>query len=212
MKDLIHQLISSYGYVGLAFIIGLESMGVPLPGETALIFAAIYAGATHQLDVVGVIAAAVIGAVVGDNIGYLLGRRYGMPLLLRHGPRIGIDAPRIKLGRYMFAHYGAPVVFFGRFVALLRTLAALLAGVNQMHWAPFVIANLAGAVAWASVFGGGAYALGKQMHRIAGPIGIAAGLIAILGLVAFGIFIKRHERAITARAEAEFPGPLAPKL
>ena len=96
MKDLIHQLVASYGYAGLAFIIGLESMGVPLPGETALIFAAIYAGATHQLDVVGVIAAAVTGAVVGDNIGYLLGRRYGMPLLLQHGPRFGMNAQRIN--------------------------------------------------------------------------------------------------------------------
>jgi membrane protein DedA with SNARE-associated domain len=211
MKDLIHNLVSSYGYAGLAFIIGLESMGVPLPGETALIFAAIYAGATHNLEIGGVIAAAVLGAVVGDNIGYLVGRRYGLPVLVRHGPRFGLDAPRIKLGRYMFAHYGAPVVFFGRFVALLRTLAALLAGVNQMHWAPFVMANMAGAVAWASVFGGGAYALGKQIHKVAGPIGVIAGVIAIGGLVAFAIVIKRHERSLTARAEAEFPGPLMPK-
>lgn len=211
MKDMIHQLVASYGYVGLAFIVGLESMGVPLPGETALIFAAIYAGATHQLDVGGVIAAAVLGAVIGDNIGYLVGRRYGMPILVRHGPRIGLDAPRIKLGRYMFAHYGAPVVFLGRFVALLRTLAALLAGVNQMHWAPFVAANFAGAVAWASLFGGGAYALGKQIHKVAGPIGLVAGLIALAGLVALGLFIRRHERALAARAEAEFPGPLMPK-
>ncbi|MDB5642808.1 MAG: associated Golgi protein [Hyphomicrobiales bacterium] len=211
MKDLIQYFVSNYGYAGVALIVGLESMGVPLPGETALIFAAIYAGATHQLDVFGVIAAAVLGAVVGDNIGYLVGRRYGMPLLLRHGPRIGIDAPRIKLGRYMFAHYGAPVVFFGRFVALLRTLAALLAGVNQMHWAPFVVANLAGAVVWASVFGGGAYALGRQIHKVAGPIGIVAGVVAIGALVAFGVFVKRHERRFLARAEAEFPGPVAEK-
>jgi membrane protein DedA with SNARE-associated domain len=186
-------------------------MGVPLPGETALIFAAIYAGATHQLDVGGVIVAAVIGAVVGDNIGYLLGRRFGMPLLLEHGPRFGINAPRIKLGRYMFAHYGAPVVFFGRFIALLRTLAAVLAGVNQMHWAPFVAANFAGAVAWASLFGGGAYALGKEIHKVAGPIGIIAGLVAIGALVAFGYFVKRHERELEARAEAEFPGPVSHK-
>lgn len=208
MKDLIHQLVSSYGYAGVAFVIGLESMGVPLPGETALIFAAIYAGATHQLDIFGVMAAAVLGAVVGDNLGYLIGRRFGMPLLLRHGPRFGIDEPRIKLGRYLFAHYGVVVVFFGRFVALLRTLAAVLAGVNQMHWAPFVAANLAGAVAWASVFGGGAYLLGRQIHLIAGPIGIAVGVAAVVALVAFGYFVKRHERAMIARAEAEFPGPL----
>jgi len=211
MKDLIQHLVSSYGYFGLAFIIGLESMGVPLPGETALIFAAIYAGATHSLDVAGVIAAAVAGAVIGDNIGYLLGRRFGMPILVRHGASIGLDAPRIKLGRFMFAHYGAPVVFFGRFVALLRTLAAVLAGVNQMHWAPFVLANMAGAIAWASLFGGGAYALGREIHRVAGPIGMIAGVVALGALVAFGVFIKRHERALTARAEAEFPGPLVPK-
>jgi membrane protein DedA with SNARE-associated domain len=210
MKELIHHLVADYGYAGIALVIGLESMGVPLPGETALIFAAVYAGSTHQLDIFGVIVAAVSGAVVGDNIGYLLGRLYGMPLLLRHGPRLGVNASRIKLGRYMFAHYGVPVVFFGRFVALLRTLAALLAGVNRMHWVPFVLANGAGAVVWASVFGGGAYALGQQIHKIAGLLGGVAGLGALGALVAFGLFVKHHERAFLARAEAEYPGPLTP--
>ena len=210
MKDLIRHFVTNYGCAGIALVIGLESMGLPLPGETALIFAAIYAGSTHQLDIFGVIAAAVLGAVVGDNVGYLLGRLYGLPLLLRHGARLGVDASRIKLGRYMFAHYGVPVVFFGRFVALLRTLAAPLAGVNRMRWVPFVIANCAGALVWASVFGGGAYALGREIHTIAGPIGIIIGLGTLGALVALSLFVKRHERAFLARAEAECPGPLTP--
>src|SRR5262249_54377947 len=118
-------------------IVGLESMGLPLPGETILVLAAIYAATEPSFNVGVVIAVAALGAIVGDNAGYWLGLRYGYALLLRYGERIGMFEARIKLRQYLFLKYGTKVVFLGRFVALLRMLAAFLAGVNRMPWRAF---------------------------------------------------------------------------
>jgi len=208
MLAAVQHLIASYGYFGVALVIGLESMGIPLPGETALISAALYAGTTHNMNIAGVIGAAVTGAVIGDNFGYLVGRYFGLPVLLRFGPKVGVTEPKLKLGRYLFAHYGLSVVFFGRFVAVLRTLAAFLAGINQMHWLPFFLANLSGAIVWAGSFGTAAYLLGRQIHRIAGPFGIATLIVAAIAVIAGVILIRRHEKNLEAKAEAEFPGPI----
>jgi membrane protein DedA with SNARE-associated domain len=100
-----------------------------------------------------VIAVAAFGAIIGDNIGYWLGSRYGYALLLRYGERIGMFESRIKLGQYLFLRHGAKVVFLGRFVALLRILAAFLAGLNRMPWRTFLMANATGGVIWAAVSG-----------------------------------------------------------
>jgi membrane protein DedA with SNARE-associated domain len=210
MIDTVH-LISSYGYFGVALLIGLESMGIPLPGETALISAALYAGTTHNINIFGVIAAAVAGAVIGDNLGYLVGRHFGLPILLRYGPHVGITQPKLKLGRYLFAHYGLAAVFFGRFVAVLRALAALLAGINQMAWLPFFCANLSGAIVWAGSFGTAAYLLGHEIHKIAGPVGIVTLIVAAIAVLYGTALIRRNEQRLEAKAEAEFPGPVTAK-
>lgn len=204
----VHHLITAYGYLGVALVVGLESMGIPLPGETTLIAAVLYASTTHNMNIFGIIAAAVAGAVIGDNLGYLIGRRFGMPLLVHYGPRIGIGESKIKLGRYLFAHYGLSVVFFGRFIAVLRALAAVLAGINQMAWLPFFAANLSGAIFWAGGFGGAAAVLGHEVHKVSGPVGIVALGLAAVALVACGVLLRRNEQWLEAKAEAEFPGPL----
>jgi len=123
MADLGH-LISHYGYPAIAAVVGLESMGIPLPGETMLVLSAIYAGTHSDLHIAGVIAAAALGAIVGDNVGYWVGREFGYPLLVRYGRYVGLTEARIKLGQYMFLRHGGKVVFFGRFFAGLRVLAA----------------------------------------------------------------------------------------
>ncbi len=130
----LQQLVSTHGYWVVALIVGLESMGLPLPGETVLVLAAIYAATEPSFNIWVVIAVAAFGAIVGDNAGYWLGLRYGYALLLRYGERIGMFEARIKLGQYLFLKHGTKVVFLGRFVALLRILAAFLAGVNRMPW------------------------------------------------------------------------------
>src|SRR4051794_7544554 len=109
----LQQLIAHYGYVTVALVVAIESVGVPLPGETALVTAALYAGATHNLNIALVIAAATLGAAVGGAAGFAIGRRLGFPFLVRHGGRIGLDQGRIKLGQYLFRRHGGKVVFLG---------------------------------------------------------------------------------------------------
>ena len=200
--------IAAYGYWAVLVLVGLESMGLPLPGETALIAAAVYAGTRRELNIAGVIAVASIGAVIGDNIGYEIGRRLGFPLLVRYGPRIGLDERRLKLGQYLFRRYGGLIVFFGRFVALLRTFAALLAGANRMPWPRFLFFNAAGAVTWASVFGIGGYTLGASVHEISGPLGIGLLIFGVIAALAAAVFLRRHEQALMAEAERAIPGSI----
>ena len=139
----LQSLISTYGYLAVGVIVGLESMGLPLPGETVLVVASLYASRQHGLSIEGIIAAAAVGGIVGDNVAYLVGREFGYRLLLRYGRFIGLSDARIKLGQYLFKRHGGKVVFFGRFIAILRILAAFLAGVNRMDWRPFLLANAA---------------------------------------------------------------------
>src|SRR5215216_6393896 len=179
----IPALIATYGYGLILIMVMLESLGLPLPGETTLITASIYAGATHDLTLIGIIVAAVTGAVIGDNIGFWIGEKVGSRLLIRFGPCLGLTPAKIKLGQYLFIRHGGKVVFFGRFVAVLRALAAFLAGANKMPWARFFAFNVAGGTVWATLYPCAAYALGTRIHALAGPVGFAALLLAAAFLV-----------------------------
>ncbi|MBL8587361.1 MAG: DedA family protein [Methylobacteriaceae bacterium] len=202
--ETIHQFIAAYGLIAVAGMICLESFGLPLPGEATLIASALYAGANGD-SVVAIVAAAIVGAIVGDNIGYLVGRRVGYPLLLRHGAAIGVTPARLKLGRYVFARWGAMTVFLGRFVAALRILAAFLAGVNRLGWRVFLIANAGGAAVWASAIGFGANALGHAAGRLHGPLAWIGAAFATAAMIAAAVWLKRHEAALTAASERAFP-------
>jgi membrane protein DedA with SNARE-associated domain len=205
----LQQLVSMHGYWIVALIVGLESVGLPLPGETILVLAAIYAASEPSFNIWVLIGVAAFGAIVGDNIGYWLGSRYGYALLLRYGDRIGMFEARIKLGQYLFLRHGAKVVFLGRFIALLRILAAFLAGLNRMPWRVFLIANASGGVIWAAVFGVGGYFFGKvllQLHHALAPIVFA---LALAGFFGCGYLIRRYESRLTILAERALPGPLA---
>ena len=127
----ITQLVGSYGYYAVFTLIALESMGIPLPGETALITAALYSGTTHHLNIAALAATAAAAAVIGDNAGYWIGRTGGLRLAERYGRLVGLDRAKLKVGRYLFARHGVKVVFAGRFIAVLRTFAAFFAGVEQ---------------------------------------------------------------------------------
>jgi len=209
MPDL-GSLISHYGYAAVGVVIGLESMGIPLPGETMLVLAAIYAGTHSDLHISGVIGAAALGAILGDNVGYWLGREFGYLLLLRYGRYVGLVEARIKLGQYLFLRHGGKVVFFGRFIAVLRVLAAFLAGVNRMEWKSFLIANAAGGVVWSLVYGVGAYLFGSALLHAHRPVSIAlviGGLI--IAAVAFR-YVRSHEAELERQADLALPGPLRP--
>ncbi|MBW4025354.1 MAG: DedA family protein [Proteobacteria bacterium] len=200
--------VGHYGYGAVALAVGIESFGIPFPGETVLLAAAVYAGSTHHLNIVLVVAAAAFGAIMGDNLGFWLGRTFGLRLLLRFGGYIRITPRRIKLGQYMFMRYGGAVVFFGRFVAVLRALAAFLAGANQMSWPRFLIYNGAGAIVWASLYGFGIFYFGEHIHRLLGPVGIGLGIVAVLVIGGWIVFLKRHETRLEDEAEKVLPGPI----
>jgi membrane protein DedA with SNARE-associated domain len=201
-------LVSTYGYLAVFLFVGIESLGVPFPGETMLITAAVYAGATHHLAIQGVIPAAIAGAIVGDNLGFAIGWFGGFRLLMRYGRYIHLDEAKLKVGRYIFMRQGGKVVFFGRFVSILRAYAAFLAGTNRMRWSRFLAFNAAGGIVWATFWGTVAYFLGKEVDRLSKPVDIGFGVLGGVVLVAGIIFIRRHEKRLEAVAEIALPGPI----
>jgi membrane protein DedA with SNARE-associated domain len=205
--ELIH-FIAAYGYGVIALLVGFECLGLPLPGETILIAAAIYASTSHDLNIWLVIAFAALGAILGNTLGFWIGREGGYRLLLRFGPRLQMTESRIKLGQYLFLRHGGKIVFFSRFVAVLRVFGAFLAGANRMHWLSFLLFNIAAAIAWATLYGGGAYYLGKKAHLFTRYAGISAGLAAVVLVAAVVIFLRRHEARLQSEAEEALPGPL----
>jgi membrane protein DedA with SNARE-associated domain len=203
----IQHLIQAYGLWALFTVVMLESMGVPVPGETALVTTALYAGSTHRIDILWVVSVAAAAAIIGDNIGYLIGRSIGVRLLVRYGERLRLDQKRLKVGQYLFLRHGGKIVFFGRFVAILRTFAAFLAGVNLMSWPRFLLMNALGGICWAVLFGGGAYLFGEQINRVAGPVRLLLLFAAAVAVAAGFIFFRRYEKDLEERAEAAIPGP-----
>lgn len=208
MLHFVEHLIHAYGLLTVALIVGLECIGVPLPGETALLGAAIYAGTKHDLNIVAVILTAAAAAIVGRIVGYALGRGFGYWLLLRYGSYVRITEARIKLGQYLFLRHGGKIVFIAQFVPVLRTFAGIFAGANMMPWRDFLFANVVGSVIWSVTYGYAAYALGRQFERLEGPVVIFIAVITIVGFVVGGIFVNRHEQQLLAEAERAMPGPL----
>jgi membrane protein DedA with SNARE-associated domain len=179
----------------------LESMGLPFPSEAVLITAAVIAGSHGEPDLASLIVAAACGAMIGDNIAYWAGRKAGLPILQRYGHYIRLTEPRLRLGRYLFLRYGGRIVFFGRFVSVLRTFAALLAGVNQMPIARFVVANAFGGAAWATIVASVAYALGTQVHRITQPVALGGAVLAFLAVLALALWLRQEEVRLQAEAD-----------
>jgi len=202
------HLIETYGLVVVAGVIGLESVGLPFPGETVLILSGIFAGTQHHLNIVAVVLTAAGSAVVGQMIGYVVGREFGYWLLLRYGGYLRITQSRIKLGEYLFLRHGRKIVFVARFIPVLRSLAGILAGANRMPWRQFLVANAVGAIVWAAFFGFAAYLLGHQIERLAGSMVIVLGIATVIVIVIGAVFVRRHEAQLAAEAERALPGPL----
>lgn len=206
--NLVDTLLGRFGYIAVFAFVGIESLGIPVPGETMLVAAALYAGATHQLEIVAVIVVAASGAVIGDNAGYWIGHWGGYRLLTRYGRYIRLHEGRVKLARYLFLRHGGKVVFFGRFISVLRTYAAFLAGTARMPWPVFVVFNLAGGVVWATAWGVGAYLAGDRIQKLSTPVDFALGIAAVLIIVALTLLLRRNEQRLTRAAEQALPGPL----
>jgi membrane protein DedA with SNARE-associated domain len=179
----VFQLPAHLGYLALAALVGLETTGVPLPGEVALVTAGALAH-EGKLQIAVVIPVAAGAAIAGDNIGYLLGRKWGRRLLEHDGPFLRSRRRFLAEGERFFARHGPKAVFLARFVAAARVAAAWLAGADRMPWRNFVVWNALGGICWALAVGLAGYLLGAAGQRIADSVGLA-GLVIVL-LVAGG--------------------------
>ena len=185
------------GYPALFGLVFAESAGVPVPGETALLTAGVLAGVGH-LALPLVVAVAVAAAVLGDTLGYWLGRRGGRAVLLRRGPLKAHRAHALERSERFFARHGSKTVFLGRFVPGVRIFAAVLAGASRMPWPRFAAFNVAGAVTWATTVAGLAALVGPTASAAFGVVAIAAG---VAGALAVAIGVRRQRR----RSDAEQP-------
>lgn len=193
-------------YLVVGFVIGLESLGIPLPGEIALVSAALLAS-RHTLDInpVAVGAAATAGAIIGDTIGYTIGRRFGMSLFERLGRRFPkhFGPGHVALAKQLFARWGVWAVFFGRFVALLRILAGPLAGALHMHYPKFLAANATGALCWAGGTTAVVYYLGLAAEHWLSRFSWVALLIAIGVGIAMTLLLRERTGRLIRELEAE---------
>lgn len=197
----INSTLGTWGYAAVFLFLAIEASGVPFPGETMLLTAAAYAGAGH-LKIGLVIAAAALGAISGDNLGYLIGRTGGRGIILRYGRYIRLDERKLASAQRYYRSHGDKTVFIGRFIAVLRSWSGFLAGLNGMPWRKFVLFDVAGAIVWSTMWGVLAYTLGRNLnllHRVISYIGIAGIALVVAG--ALLLLILRHKRKGRETAE-----------
>lgn len=187
------HLVETFGYPLLFLVVMAESSGVPIPGETGLIAAAVLAS-RGKLQIELVIPIAAVAAIVGDNIGYQIGHKGGRWLLERPGRFHRQRRQALDLGDPFFAKHGPKAVFFGRFFLGLRVWASWLAGATKMHWRVFFFWNALGGICWATGIGLIAYFLGTAAGNAIEAFGIYGLVAALIGLVALLIAYKRHQR------------------
>lgn len=193
-------------YLTVGIIIGLESLGIPLPGEIALVTAALLS-TRENLDIspIGVGAAAITGAIVGDTVGYTIGRRFGMTLFEKLGARFPkhFGTGHVALAKQLFNRWGVWAVFFGRFIALLRILAGPLAGALRMRYPYFLAANASGAICWAGGTTAVIYFAGLAAEKWLSRFSWVALLIAIVLGIGMTMLLKERTRVLIAQLESE---------
>lgn len=204
------DLLNRFGYPLVALFVGIESSGIPFPGETMLVAAAVYAGTGGHISIVWVIVAAAAGAIIGDNLGYTAGRYGGRPLVERYGRYVRLRREHLDYAERFFQRHGNKTVFLGRFVAVLRAWAAFLAGTNRMPWPEFLIYNAAGGIIWAAIYGMLGYTLGHNLallHRILSVLGIGGVVIAVLvATTAWFIWKRKRGRESPGGDESQRDG------
>jgi membrane protein DedA with SNARE-associated domain len=204
MQD-VTEFISVYGIWLVAAFIALESIGIPLPAEAALIAAAFFAARTQGLNIWYLIAAGIFAAVLGEIVGFWIGRRFGRLLLNKYGNRLGFTEGRVRIGQWLFVRYGGRFVFFARFLPFLRNMAAVLAGTNAMAQRSFYFASGTAAAVWIICYGLAAYCFGEAFANLASPATVCLGLAAAMIVLAVPVLILRYEKCLLAKAERGLP-------
>ena len=180
------------GYSVVFALIAVETMGIPVPGETALITAALLAH-DGKMNIVPLIALAAAAAIIGDNVGFAIGRKGGRRLFELPGPFHRHRMEELAVGEPFFARHGPKAVFLGRWVAGLRIASAWLAGMNKMHWPRFLFWNALGGICWATSIGLGVYIAGHAFEQVLGVGGIVAAGVVSGALI--GVFVWKRMRA-----------------
>jgi len=191
VPEWITQLFARYGYAVVFLGVFLENSGLPVPGETALLAGAALAHYGH-LSLMWVIVTAIVAAILGDNLGFLIGRRLGRGVIERHGWRLGLTPRRLAQFNHFFRRHGPKTVFVARFITGLRVFCAVLAGASLLRWRTFLFYNATGAVVWSTTIGLVGYALGESWDRLERLVG-RTGLIAFVVVIA--IFVLAVLRA-----------------
>ncbi|GHO61108.1 DedA family protein [Ktedonobacter robiniae] len=191
----LQSLLDILGYPAVTLLILLESAGIPLPGESMVLLASFYAATSHQLQLPIIILCAAIGAIIGDNIGYYIGRTGGRRFVERFGKYFFLKTSHLEYAERFFARHGAKTVFFGRFITFLRIWAAFLAGMNQMPWRAFMFYNALGGITWATLIGSLGYLSGiffqdhfdqvEHLVKLIGWGGLGAVIVLVLGALLF---------------------------
>ena len=196
MPDFAHhltRLLQAYTYPVLLLLVLLESLGIPLPGEIALVTAAAYAS-RGRISIAVVIALAAVGASVGGVLGYWIGVKGGLPLITRYGGYIGIRKSHVEKAHAFFERNGSKTILFGRFVAVLRTWASVIAGAACMSFGKFVTYNTLGSVVWAIVFGVLGFYFGRDLpllERYISRASLGTFIVAAIAVVIFLIYKRK---------------------
>jgi membrane protein DedA with SNARE-associated domain len=193
------------GYAAVFALVAVETMGIPVPAEAALIAAALLAH-RGQMDIVTLVLVAAAGAIVGDNIGFAIGRRVGRRVFLAPGPLQEHRRRVLGVGEPFFARHGAKAVFLGRWVTLLRIASAWLAGINGMSWPTFVVFNALGGICWAASVGFSVYLLGHFAEKAIAIVGpLALGGVIVLGAL-WLLWMRRQRRGDAVEARSTSSG------
>jgi membrane-associated protein len=194
------SVTQNLGLPVLGLLVGIEALGIPLPGETAVIFAGL-AASQHRLSIVAVIVVAASGAIIGDNIGFVIGRKGGRALLERPG-RFYEERQRVlEIGDPFFARHGPKAVFLGRWITGLRVWTSWLAGASEMRWPTFLMWNALGGTAWATSVALAAYYGGNSVKNVFSAIGLYGGITAGVLLVLAIAYVRwRIKKRRTANA------------
>lgn len=198
--ELLRGYFDQYGYWTVAVALLLENAGLPVPGETVLLFASFLAYSERELSLPWIIVVGIVAATLGDNLGYFVGRRGGRPVLERYKHWFRISDQRVQRGERMFARYGAATIFFARFLFGLRIIAGPLAGVLRMPWRRFLIFNFLGASAWVSAIAVLGYVFGSQWQRLVYLLK-GAELAVLALLLAAVLLLRRWRRRQTGAAD-----------
>ena len=203
-------VLDHFGYLAVGGFLFLEDFGVPVPGETVLIAAAVYAGA-GRLNIVTIVLIAILASIVGDNVGYLIGKYGGRKLALRWGKYVFLTEERLEKAENFFTRHGGKVVTIARFIEGLRQANGIIAGITKMPWRKFMLFNALGAIIWCLTWSGVGYLAGNHITAIYEAINRYALYVLIAVVVLIGFLIvrrvrrKRSERAAAGASDAETP-------